>query len=78
MIIIKKIIGLACSLIVLTQLQAQTVQFNWLPVGGLIINSVYTTNMTGSFTENIPGTFNVNPIGYTVAGARFMDLHRAL
>jgi hypothetical protein len=38
-------------------------------IGGLNIDSVYTVKMTGSFAVNVPVTYNLNPIRYTVAGA---------
>jgi hypothetical protein len=39
-----------------------------LEIGGLNIDSVYTLQMTASFTNNVPNTFNLNPMRYTVAG----------
>jgi hypothetical protein len=39
-----------------------------LEISGLRIDSVYTIMMTGSLTTNVPNTFNLNPIRYTVAG----------
>jgi hypothetical protein len=39
-----------------------------LEISGLSIDSVYTVMMTGSLTVNVPNTFNLNPIRYTVAG----------
>ena len=38
-------------------------------IGGLHKDSVYTVKMTGSFIYNVPNTFNLNPIRYTVSGA---------
>jgi len=40
-----------------------------LEISGLRVDSVYTIMMTGSLTINVPNTFNLNPMRYTVAGA---------
>ncbi|HZE82676.1 MAG TPA: Ig-like domain-containing protein [Puia sp.] len=39
-----------------------------LQLSGLNIDSVYTIQMTGSFTLGIPATYTLDPIRYTVAG----------
>ena len=49
-----------------------------LEISGLNVDSVYTLKMTGSFANNIPSTFNLNPIRYTVAGTSvdgFIDVN---
>jgi hypothetical protein len=38
-------------------------------ISGLNIDSVYTFKMTGSFEQEVPSQFNLDPIRYTVAGA---------
>ncbi|MHA4808146.1 Ig-like domain-containing protein [Flavitalea flava] len=40
-----------------------------LEISGLKVDSVYTIKMTGSFITNVPGTFNLNPMRFTVSGA---------
>lgn len=40
-----------------------------LEIRGLNKDSVYTLKMTGSFSLNVPNTYNLNPTRYTVAGA---------
>jgi hypothetical protein len=41
-----------------------------LQLSGLNPDSVYTLKMTGSFTVSVPGSFELNPIRYTVTGIR--------
>ncbi|MHA4808147.1 Ig-like domain-containing protein [Flavitalea flava] len=40
-----------------------------LELSGLKVDSVYSIKMTGSFITNVPGTFNLNPMRFTVVGA---------
>jgi hypothetical protein len=49
-----------------------------LEISGLNVDSVYTLKMTGSFANNIPSTFDLNPIRYTVAATTvdgFIDIN---